>query len=41
MKPVKRMVDRIRAVKPDAKIIGFPKGCVVPCYAGIPKENRR
>ena len=26
MKPVKRMVDRIRAVKPDAKIIGFPKG---------------
>lgn len=26
MKPVKRMVDRIRAVRPDAKIIGFPKG---------------
>ena len=26
MKPVKRMVDRVRASHPDAKIIGFPKG---------------
>jgi uroporphyrinogen decarboxylase len=24
--PVKRMVDRVRAVHPDSKIIGFPKG---------------
>jgi uroporphyrinogen decarboxylase len=26
VEPVKRMVDRVRAVHPDAKIIGFPKG---------------
>jgi uroporphyrinogen decarboxylase len=25
--PVARMVKRVRAAKPDAKIIGFPKGC--------------
>ena len=25
--PVKRMVDKVRSVIPDAKIIGFPKGC--------------
>ena len=24
--PVKRMVDRVRAVHPNARIIGFPKG---------------
>ncbi len=26
VQPVKRMVDRVRTVHPDAKIIGFPKG---------------
>ncbi len=24
--PVKRMVDKVRAARPNAKIIGFPKG---------------
>lgn len=27
IKPVKRIVDRVRASIPDAKIIGFPKSC--------------
>ena len=27
VKPVKRIVDRVRSRIPDAKIIGFPKGC--------------
>lgn len=26
VKPMKRIVDRVRSAKPDAKIIGFPKG---------------
>lgn len=26
IRPVKRIVDKVRAAKPDAKIIGFPKG---------------
>jgi uroporphyrinogen decarboxylase len=26
VKPMKRIVDKVRAAKPDAKIIGFPKG---------------
>jgi uroporphyrinogen decarboxylase len=25
-RPVKRIVDKVRAVRPDARIIGFPKG---------------
>lgn len=27
IRPVKRLVDRVRAVHPKARIIGFPKGC--------------
>jgi uroporphyrinogen decarboxylase len=36
--PVKRIVDRVRKTIPDAKIIGFPKGCGIQ-YRDYRKET--
>ena len=37
--PTKRIVDKVRAARPDAKIIGFPRGATLQGYEAYARET--